>query len=666
MFDKTDQLAVNAIRTLSIDQVEKAGAGHPGLPMGAAPMAYVLWTKHYRNNPQNAKWFNRDRFVLSAGHGSPLIYSLLHLSGFDVSLDDLKRFRSLGSNTPGHPESHLTEGVETTTGPLGQGIANSVGMAMAEAHLASSYNKKDKNIIDHYTYVLCGDGDLQEGISYEAASLAGHLKLDKLILLYDSNDVQLDGDLNQAFSEDIKMRFESYNWDYSKVEDGNDLNAIHEAIERAKEVDGKPSIIEIKTVIGYGAPTQGTSDMHSDPKGPEVTKQIKEFYEWDYEDFEVPTEVYDRFKETLGKTSEEAEKNWNQLVEDYKSEYPELGKELTNVLNNKLPEGWEDALPTFEEDPVGYATRDTSAEVLNAVAKVVPNFWGGSADLANSNKTMIQGEKDFKAGQYDGRNIWYGVREFAMGAMLNGILQHGGTFSYAGTFFVFSDYLRPAIRLAALSKLPAIYVFTHDTVAVGFDGATHEPIEHLASYRAMPNLALFRPADANETVAAWKHALTSTDHPTILALSRQPLPVLEGTNELAIEGVEKGAYTISPAQGEPTGILLAAGSEVALTIKAQKELLEKGHDVSVVSFPSFDRFMKQSEEYRESVLPKDAKTRLAVEMGATFGWDRYTGDHGSIMGIDSFGESGNPDDVIEHFGFNVENIVKNYLDLVQK
>ena len=404
--------------------------------------------------------------------------------------------------------------------------------------------------------------------------------------------------------------------------------------------------------------------MHSDPQGPEVVKQIKEYYEWPHADFEVPAEVYERFEETIGKNSNEAEEAWNKLVEDYKAEYPELGAEFENVVANKLPENWEDALPSFDVDPVGFATRDTSAQVLNAIAEVVPNFWGGSADLANSNKTMINTDKDFLPGQHDGRNLWYGVREFAMGAMLNGILQHGGTFSYAATFFVFSDYLRPAIRLAALSQLPAIYVFTHDTVAGGFDGATHEPIEHLASYRAMPNLTTFRPADANETVAAWKHALQSQDHPTILALSRQPLPVVEGTKELAAEGVEKGAYTISPAKDEATGIILAAGSEVALAIEAQKELLEKGHDISVVSVPSFDRFDAQSNEYKQSVLPKEVKPRLAVEMGATFGWAQYTGDSGFVMGIDSFGESGNPDDVIEHFGFNVKNIVNNYLELV--
>ncbi|MDN6292133.1 MAG: transketolase [Tetragenococcus halophilus] len=664
MFDKTDQLAVNTIRTLSIDQIEKAGAGHPGLPMGAAPMAYVLWTKHYKYNPNNPKWFNRDRFILSAGHGSAMLYSLLHLSGLDVSIEELKHFRSLKSKTPGHPETHITEGVEATTGPLGQGIANSVGMAMAEEHIASLYNKEDYNLTDHYTYVLCGDGDLQEGISYEAASLAGHLKLGKLIILFDSNDVQLDGDLNKTFSENIQQRFESFQWDYSKVEDGNDLDEIDKAITRAKNVSDKPSIIEIKTEIGYGSPTAGTSAMHSDPIGDEAVKTTKDFYKWDYNDFEVPQEVYDRFDDTLG-ANNATEQEWNQLLEDYKRDFPELSDEITNVINGKLPEDWEESLPSYESDSKGYATRNISSELLNKIAKVVPNFWGGSADLASSNKTMIDGAKDFLPGQYEGKNIWFGVREFAMTAINNGILLHGGTFPYIGTFFVFSDYARPAIRLAALSKLPAIYVFTHDSIAVGFDGATHEPIEQLASYRAMPNITLFRPADANESVAAWKHALNSEDHPTILALSRQALPVLENSEELAPEGVEKGAYTISPAKDKAEGLLLAAGSEVAIAVETQKRLLEKGHDVSVVSFPSFDLFDKQSKEYKESVLPKEVKNRLSIEMGATFGWDRYVGLDGEIFGIDRFGESGSGDDVIKYFGFTVDNVVDRYLSMVE-
>ena len=664
MFDKTDQLAVEAIRTLSIDAVEAANSGHPGLPMGAAPMAYALWAKNYQTNPKNSQWFNRDRFVLSAGHGSAMLYSLLHLSGYDVSLDDLKNFRQLGYNMPGHPEVHVTDGVEATTGPLGQGIANGVGMAMAEVHLAATYNKEGYPVVDHFTYVLCSDGDLQEGISHEAASLAGHLKLGKLIMLYDSNDIQLDGPTDKAFSEDIEKRFEAYGWDYSRVEDGNDLNAIHDAIENAKTVSAKPTIIEVRTEIGFGAPNAGTSAVHGAPLGAEGIQVAKKNYGWKNEPFEVPGEVYDRFEENMVTKGAKAEEDWNQLLENYVNEYPELGAELKRALAGELPENWADNLPAYDEDPSGAASRETSGEVLNAIAEVVPNFWGGSADLSGSNKTMINDATDFAPDNYEGKNIWYGVREHAMASALNGILLHGGTKSFVSTFFVFSDYLRPAVRLAALSNIPAIYVLTHDSIAVGEDGPTHEPVEQLSSYRGMPNVTVLRPADANEVAAAWKIALESEDRPTLLTLTRQALPVLPNTKELAPENVSKGAYVISPAQNEAEGILLATGSEVSLAVSAQKELLEKGHDVSVVSMPSLELFEMQSDEYKESVLPKALTKRVAIEMGSSFGWDRYAGSEGTILAIDRFGASGKGEEVVEHLGFTVKNVVNNYLSLV--
>ena len=663
MFDKTDQLAVDSIRTLSIDAVEAANSGHPGLPMGAAPMAYALWAKHYKTNPKSSQWFNRDRFILSAGHGSAMLYSLLHLSGFDISIDDLKDFRQLGSKMPGHPEVHLTDGVEATTGPLGQGFANGVGMAMAEAHLAATYNKEDFPVVDHYTYVLASDGDLQEGISHEAASLAGHLKLGKLIVLYDSNDVQLDGPTNKAFSEDIQKRFEAYGWDHSYVEDGNDLEAINEAIDAAKNVTAKPTIIEVRTEIGYGAPNAGTSAVHGAPLGTEGTETAKKNYNWTHNAFEVPEEVYNRFQENFMDKGVKAEEKWGKLVEEYVNKFPELGEELKVALSGELPKNWEDNLPSYEENQDGPASRETSGEVLNAIAEVVPNFWGGSADLSGSNKTMIDGVGDFAPDHYEGKNIWYGVREHAMASALNGILLHGGTKSFVSTFFVFSDYLRPAVRLAALSEIPAIYVLTHDSVAVGEDGPTHEPIEQLSSYRGMPNVTMMRPADANEVAAAWKVALESKTRPTLLALTRQNLPVLPNTEKLAFEHVEKGAYVLSPAQEEAEGLLLATGSEVQLAVSAQKVLREKGHDVAVISMPSFELFELQSEDYKESILPKHLTKRVAIEMGTPFGWDRYAGTDGKIMAINRFGASGKGEEVIEYLGFTVENVVDEYLSL---
>lgn len=658
-------MAVDTIRTLSIDGVQKANSGHPGLPMGAAPMAYTLWTRHLNVNPKNSRWFNRDRFVLSAGHGSMLLYSLLHLSGYeDVTIDSLKNFRQLEGNTPGHPEVHITDGVEATTGPLGQGIANAVGMAMAEAHLSATYNNDEYGIVDHYTYALCGDGDLQEGVSQEASSLAGHLKLGKLIMLYDSNDIQLDGPTSNAFTEDVGKRYEAYGWEHIFVEDGNDLEAIDQAILKAKESTDKPTLIEIKTIIGFGATNAGTHNVHGAPLGPEGVEAAKKAYGWEGEDFYVPEEVKDRFKEHMIDKGQKAEEEWNSLLEEYRSNHSDLADRFDDALSGKLPEDWDKELPSYSETDGSAATRATSGEVLNAIAKAVPNLWGGSADLSGSNNTMIKGEKDFQAGQYDGRNIWYGVREFAMTAALNGILLHGGTKSYVATFFVFTDYLRPAVRLAALSKIPAIYVMTHDSIAVGEDGPTHEPVEQLSSFRGMHNLTVLRPADGNEVAAAWEVAVTSSDRPTMLVLTRQNLPVLPGTQEAARQNVKKGAYVLSPSDNEtPDGILIATGSEVSLAVKAQKELKAQGHDVSVVSMPSFDLFELQSDDYKELVLPSAVKNRVAIEMGSSFGWHKYAGPEGKILAIDKFGASGNGEAVVEAYGFTPENVVNTYLAL---
>jgi transketolase len=659
MFGQIDSLSISAIRTLSIDAIEKANSGHPGMPMGAAPMAYTLWTRYMNHNPKNPEWINRDRFVLSAGHGSALLYSLLHLSGYDLSMEDLKNFRQWGSKTPGHPEYGHTPGVDATTGPLGQGIAMAVGMAMAERHLAAMYNKENFNIVDHYTYSICGDGDLMEGVSAEAASLAAHLKLGKLIVLYDSNDISLDGELNKSFSESVEGRFKAYGWQYIRVEDGNNLAAIANAIEEAKKDVNRPTLIEVKTIIGYGSPNKsGTSDVHGAPLGIDELKLTKEAYQWTYpEDFYVPKEVYSHFKKLVLENGEKKEKEWQELFAQYKEKYPELARQFEQGMNGELPEGWTKDIPVYEEGK-SLASRASSGEVLNAIAKNVPFFFGGSADLAGSNKTTIKGAGDFSAENYGGRNIWFGVREFAMGAALNGMALHGGLKVFGGTFFVFSDYLRPAIRLSALMKLPVTFVFTHDSIAVGEDGPTHEPIEHLAALRAMPNLSVIRPADGNETAAAWRLALESKEVPTALVLTRQNLPTLKGTAEKAYEGVSKGAYVISPASKETAdALLLASGSEVGLAVEAQKVLADEGIDVAVVSMPSWDRFEVQPKEYKESVLPKAVKKRLGIEMGASLGWHKYVGDEGDVLTIDQFGASAPGKKIMEEYGFTVANVV---------
>jgi transketolase len=664
MFDKIDELGVNTLRTLSIDMVQKANSGHPGLPMGAAPMAYALWTKHLKINPKTSRrWVDRDRFILSAGHGSALLYSLLHCAGFDVTIDDLKNFRQLGSKTPGHPEVNHTNGVEATTGPLGQGIAMAVGMAMAEAHLAATYNKDRYNIVDHHTYGLCGDGDLMEGVSQEACSMAGHMKLGKLIVLYDSNDISLDGPTSKSFTENVGQRFEAYGWQHIVVKNGTDLEAISKAIEEAKNETGKPTLIEVKTVIGYGAPNEGTSAVHGAPLGAEGIKSAKAIYNWEYPDFTVPEEVSKRFREAIINRGERAEEFWCYKFTGYEAEYPELAEQFKRAFADQLPEKWSAEMPKYDIGS-SQASRVSSNNMIQALSKTIPQLWGGSADLSSSNNTMITNGKDFEYNQYEGRNIWFGVREFAMAAAMNGIQLHGGTRVYGGTFFVFTDYLRPAIRLSALQKIPVTYVLTHDSIAVGEDGPTHEPIEQLASLRCMPNVHVIRPADGNETRAAWKIAVTSKETPTILVLSRQNLPVLPGTKDNAESNVLKGGYILSPQKGgKPEGILIATGSEVSLALEAQKSLYKQGKDVSVVSLPSFDLFDSQEDKYKESILPVEITKRIGIEAAAAFGWEKYVGTKGKTIAINRFGASGAGEKIMVEFGFTVENVVETYLNL---
>jgi transketolase len=593
---------------------------------------------------------------------------MLHLSGYNLSIEDLKQFRQWGSKTPGHPEYKHTEGVEATTGPLGQGIAMGVGMAMAERHLASVYNKDNFDLINHYTYAICGDGDLMEGVSAEAASLAGHLKLGRLVLLYDSNDISLDGNLAQSFSESVKDRFLSYGWQYLRVEDGNNLEEIAKALEEAKADLDRPTMIEVRTVIGYGSPNRaGTSGVHGAPLGAEELKLTKEAYNWSEEPFFVPQEVYDNFHKLIVEAGEKKEKEWNDLFAQYKQQYADLANQLEMAIKGELPQGWDKDIPVYSEGK-SIASRASSAEVLNAIAKNLPFFLGGSADLAGSNKTTIKGSGDFMpGGSFEGRNIWFGVREFAMGAAMNGWTLHGGVKIFGGTFFVFSDYLRPAIRLAALMGLPVTYVFTHDSIAVGEDGPTHEPIEQLAALRAMPNMSVIRPADANETAAAWKLAVQSTEKPTALVLTRQNLPTLKDTDKNAYDGVSKGAYVVSPA-GKDTAdaLLLAVGSEVSLAVEAQAELAKEDIHVSVVSMPSWDRFDAQSNEYKASVLPKNVKKRLGIEMGSSFGWHKYVGDEGEVLAIDTFGASAPAEKILPEYGFSVSNVVARVKALLQK
>ena len=658
-----ENLAVNTIRTLSIDAINKANSGHPGLPMGAAPMAYALWANHLNHNPKNSKWFNRDRFVLSAGHGSSMLYSLLHLAGYDVTIEDLKDFRQLNSKTPGHPEFGHTDGVDATTGPLGQGIGNAVGMAMAEAHLAAKFNKEKFPVIDHYTYALVGDGDLSEGISYEAMSMAGHMKLGKLIVLYDSNDISLDGELNLSFSEDIKKRAESVHWQYLRVEDGNNVEDITKAIAEAKSNTEQPTLIEVRTIIGYGSPkVAGTNKAHGAPLGVEEAIETKKAYGWDYEeDFYVPDEVKAHFQ-TLKQLGIQAEHQWNELVEDYWNAYPQLGKELAEAVEGKVQIDVKDILTFNPEKAV--STRVASGNAINHFVKIVPSIFGGSADLSNSTMTNITGERAYAIESYAGRNVYFGIREHAMGAAANGMAQHGGVKPFVSTFFVFNDYLRPSIRLAALQKLPVTYVFTHDSIAVGEDGPTHEPVEQLTALRAIPGLTVIRPSDANETASAWAYALQNTEGPVALILSRQNLPVFEET-KANIENLSKGAYILTETNENPDAILMATGSEVSLAVSAKAELEKDGISVRIVAMPSWELFDQQSESYKESILPSSVTNRVSIEMGISLGWDRYVGPKGKKISIETFGASGTGSAVMELFGFTTENVVKTVKDLIE-
>lgn len=646
-------LSVNAIRFLGIDAIEKSKSGHPGVVMGAAPMAYELFTKELRLNPAQPNWINRDRFILSAGHGSMLLYALLHLSGFeDVSLEEIKNFRQWGSKTPGHPEYGHTAGVDATTGPLGQGISMATGFAQAERFLAAKYNRDGFPIFDHYTYVIAGDGDLMEGVSAEAASYAGLQKLEKLIVLYDSNDINLDGETKDSFTEDVKARYQAYGWHTDLVEDGTDVAAIQAAVDRAKE-SGKPSLIEVKTVIGHGSPNkQGTNAVHGAPLGAEETAATRAALGWNYDAFEVPAEVYADFKENVVDRGQAAYAEWEALVAAYKEAHPELADEVAAIIEGRDPVTIKPEDFPVHEAGFSQATRNSSQDALNAAAAVLPTFLGGSADLAHSNMTYIKEDGLQDDAHRLNRNIQFGVREFAMGTILNGMSLHGGLRVYGGTFFVFSDYLKAAMRLAALQGLPVTYVFTHDSIAVGEDGPTHEPIEHLAGLRAMPNLNVFRPADARETQAAWYQALTSESTPTALVLTRQNLEVQEGTD---FDKVARGAYVVYETAADFDRIVIATGSEVELAVKAAKELEAEGVKVRVVSMPSSDVFDQQDAAYKEEVLPNAVRKRLAVEMGASLSWYKYVGLDGDVLAIDTFGASAPAGKVLDEFGFNLEN-----------
>jgi len=658
-----DQLCINTIRTLSLDAVQQANSGHPGLPLGAAPMAYVLWTRFLRHNPKNPKWENRDRFLLSAGHGSMLLYSLLYLTGYDLSLDELKNFRQWGSKTPGHPEYGLTPGVEITTGPLGQGFANGVGMAMGAAHLAAKFNTPEFPLIDHYVYAIVSDGDLMEGVAAEAASLAGHLKLQKLIYLYDDNQVTIEGSTSLAFSEDVPKRFEALGWHTSTVADGNNLDEIEAAIREAQAVTDRPSLISVKTIIGYGMPTAGTRKAHSDAPGADAVRETKRHLDWpEDKSFYVPDEVLAHFRKAVER-GERAENAWHTLVADYETSHPEIATEWRSMMSGELPADWEDHLPKFE-NAQSMATRVASGEVINALAPVIPSLIGGSADLGVSNNTDIKSSHSFAAGKYDGRILHFGVREHAMGSTLTGISLNGGLIPFAGTFLTFSDYMRPAIRLAALSEVQVIYVFTHDSVGLGEDGPTHQPIEQIAALRAIPHLFVIRPADAPEVSEAWRIAILRRNAPTALALTRQKVPVIDRTQFASAIGLRRGAYAIAEAQTQdgspatPQLMLLATGSEVSLALEARQKLQQEGVPTRVVSMPCWELFEEQPTDYREEVLPRSVTARLAIEAGVRQGWDRYVGAQGDVICLDRFGASAPGDVALKNLGFNVENVIE--------
>ncbi|KPK31500.1 MAG: transketolase [Nitrospira bacterium SG8_3] len=663
-----DELCVNTIRMLSADGVEKANSGHPGMPMGAATVAYVLWTRFLKHNPGNPDWPDRDRFVLSAGHGSMLLYSLLHLTGYDLSLEDIKNFRQWGSKTPGHPESHVTKGVETTTGPLGQGFANGVGMAIAERFLAARFNRPGHEIIDHHIYSIVSDGDLMEGVSHEAASLAGHLKLGNIIYFYDDNHISIDGSTDLAFTENRVDRFKAYGWHVQGVEDGNDMEAIEKAIRAAQKEKDRPSLISVRTHIGYGSPNkQDTASAHGEPLGAEELKLTKENLGWPLEpEFFIPEEALKHFRQALEK-GKAWEGEWKERFQAYEKAHPELAAECQRWMSGQLPDGWEEEIPSFPADPKGVATRVASGTVLSAVAPIFPNLIGGSADLAPSNKTFVKGGEVFQGGQYAGRNFHFGVREHGMGSILNGMALHGGLIPYGGTFLIFSDYMRPPIRLAAMMGLKVIYIFTHDSIGLGEDGPTHQPIEQLAALRAIPNLTVLRPCDANETAEAWRFALQHKKGPVALALTRQGLPILDRKEFASAKDLHRGGYVLSDdGDKQPDIILMGSGSEVHVAIEAANKLREKGIAARVVSMPSWELFDKQPETYRDQVLPPQINTRVAVEAGATQGWHRYLGNKAAVIGIDHFGASAPYKILYEKFGITADRVAEKALGLLNK
>ncbi|MGH7896831.1 MAG: transketolase [Candidatus Binatia bacterium] len=674
-----DQLSINTIRFLSVDAVERANSGHPGLPMGAAAMAYMLWTRFLEHDPGDPKWPDRDRFVLSGGHGSMLLYSLLHLTGYDLSLDDLKSFRQWGSRTPGHPESHITPGVEATTGPLGQGIADAVGMAIAEAHLAARFNRPGHEIVDHFTYVIASDGDLMEGVAAEACSLAGHLRLGKLIVLYDDNLVSLAGSTSVAFREDVAGRFGAYGWHVERVGDGNDLDKISQALTTAKAATDRPTLLVVRTVLGYGAPKKaGTFEAHGSPLGEAEVRAAKQSLGWPTEPpFFIPAEALENFRRAVanGRRLHDA---WNQRFASYAAAFPELAAELRRRLAGTLPEGWDADLPRFQPDDKGIATRKASEAVMQSLAAKLPELMGGSADLNPSTFTWLKSQGDFETPAlsaegvqgrvggvwgYEGRNLHFGVREHAMGAAVNGMALHGGFIPYGSTFLIFSDYMRPAVRLSALSRLRSIWVYTHDSIGLGEDGPTHQAVEHYMALRAIPDLLFVRPADANETAWAWRVAIENTDRPTALALTRQGVPTFDRSAYASAEGLRRGAYVMNPGLAAPDVVLLASGSEVQLIVAAEPVLAAKGVKARLVSMPCWELFEEQPAAYRDEVLPASATRRLSVESGVSLGWQKWVGDRGRTISLDRFGASAPGGRVMQEFGFTVDNVVARALEL---
>lgn len=657
---------VNTIRTLSMDAVQKANAGHPGTAMSLAPLAHVLWSRSMNYNPQDPRWPNRDRFILSAGHACVLQYSILHLAGYDISLDDLKQFRQLHSITPGHPEYGLTPGIEATTGPLGQGVGNAVGFAIGQKMLAARYNKPDFDLFNYHIFAVCSDGDLMEGISYESASIAGHLKLGNLIYLYDDNNISIDGDTDITFTEDVNARFEAQGWHTQFVEDVNDLDAVEKAIENAKAETERPSFIRIKTIIGYGSPNKAnTPGVHGSPLGEEEVARTKENLGWDPDKkFFVPDGVYDFYKEAAD-ACQEKQQAWQKLFDEYQSKHGELAQEYLNFTQEKYPSGWSDNLPTYSPDDKAVATRSAGHKAMNAIAPHLPLLVGGAADLVASTKTVVDDSDSFAPGNYGGRNIAFGIREHAMGAITNGIALTEGLIAYGSTFFIFTDYMRPPIRLAAIMKLRSIFVYTHDSIGLGEDGTTHQSVEQMMSLRAMPNVTTIRPADANETSQAWRVAIEHKDGPVLIVLSRQNLPIISYENDMGPENLEKGAYILKDSSETPQIILIGSGSEVWVALEAQKKLQSDGIHARVVSMPSWELFEQQDQSYRESVFPPNVKKRISIEAGATLGWQKYTTSEGIAIGIDRFGESAPGEDLLQEFGFSADNVVKHAQQLLE-